>query len=98
MSTPLERLKLWARPRAWSIAGGLAPLVLALVAFGFAADDWLLAAGGFVGLLFGAVGVVVLVMYPVLWEPANRARFFVWFVAIGTAVVVSIVAIVFLLT
>ena len=98
MSSPLERLKTWARPRSWSIVGGLSPLLVGLLVFGLATNDWLLVAGGFVGLLIGGIGVAVLLMYPVLWEPANRGRTFVVFVAGGTIVIFLIVAIVFLLT
>lgn len=97
MSTPLERLKTWARPRSWSIVGGLSPLLVGLLVFGFATNEWLLVAGGFVGLLLGSIGVAVLVMYPVLWEASNGGRTFIVFVAGGTIVVVLIVAIVFLL-
>jgi hypothetical protein len=98
VATPIERLKQWARPRRWAIIGGLSPLLAALLAFGVATHDWLLTAGGFVGLLIGWSLVILIVMYPALWEPANRWRFFLLFVAVGTTVVVLFVSIVFLLT
>jgi len=98
MSTPGERLKAWAGPRKWAIVGGLAPLLVGLLAFGLATDDWALVAGGFGGLILGWSGVMAFVMYPVLWEPQNRWRFLGLWIAVVTALLIVAVAIVFLLT
>jgi uncharacterized membrane protein len=98
MSTPGDRLREWALPRKWSIIGGLSLLLVALLLFGLTTDDWVSVAGGLVGLLLAGAGVAIIVMYPAVWEPGNRLRSFVVWVAAGTVLIAIIVAVVFVLT
>jgi len=96
--TPGERLTAWARPRRRSIIGGLAPLIVGLVAFGIATNDPWPAVAGFGGILVAAIGLCVLVAYPHLWARQRRWGTFAIFVGLGTFFFVVIVIVFFVAT
>jgi uncharacterized membrane protein len=98
MSTRRDRLRDWAEPRKWSIVGGLVPVLLGLLIFGLVTQDWGLTAGGFIGLIVGASGVVVFVVNPALWERERRWKVLGLWVAGVSLAIVLVVIVVFLLS
>jgi hypothetical protein len=98
MSTRRDRLREWAGPRKWSIVGGLVPVLLGLLIFGLATQDWDLTAGGFIGLLVGASLVVMFVVNPALWEPERRWKVLGLWVVVVSLAIVLVVIVVFLVS
>ncbi len=98
MSRPSDRLREWLGPRKRSVVGGLAPLLVGLLVFGFVTHDWLLTTGGFIGLLLFVSGVAMFVINPALWEPERRWKALGLWVLVVTAAIVLAVIVVFLST
>ena len=98
MSNAGQRLREWVRPRKWSVAFGLAPVLLATIVFEVVTGNWVAVSSGLLALCIGASLVAIFIVNPTLWEPENRWRFLALWIGVGTLAIAAIVAAIFLLT